>query len=664
MPIEYELDPRGALATHRVTETVDVPTGKKIRAIAPSKGVFFTNTVKVVQKDTARVLVPNTDYVFTEGYETLSLRYSQPIAGVILITNADLAGPFEITYQILGGVYTDPIPEVATYINSKSQQILATPIWLKVHTPRYFIPPSSWRVLSTKDYTFEYIVYALERMRLAILKADDAGWGYSMELLKDYASRLMQYMNQELEPSAKVFIEQLKNSLDASKAGLSKLKNYLLATQGDGAKYANTSYVYTQQDARYIATKALLGFKEAIYDLYISTQKTGIDRPLGVTALPTLRTLTNMTNGTRYVFDSIDNAKAAKLYYDTQAYPTETDPDSKWVIYKLTNNEKDSGGIFLAFNMKTAAVYTGELTISQTQNTSMRWLRQMTQKDASEYIEKLHKHITDENNPHATKKFHVGLGEVENLPVVTQEEILCRRPLKAYVTHDAMKFFWMNYMKEVKPVGEDDDDEAKVKAAERLKMIFAPCGPCGTVPAAAQNRTKPTVTHIEPRDKLLAVYCRKNDKMGRYSDGFGRSYEKLVEKDSVDCHYKRPIDTKERGALIATYCDGTSLYGKYSDGKCGYYTGLIGENHANCRGTNTQRYIEVRNSKGVIVGMGYAASYTQRDSDASVALANKQGLVLCYMFPAPKAVTIDQQVANVELRDDDGQTLGYLMRVN
>ena len=47
MPIEYELDPRGTLATHKVTETVDVPISKKIRAIAPSKGVFFTNTVKV-----------------------------------------------------------------------------------------------------------------------------------------------------------------------------------------------------------------------------------------------------------------------------------------------------------------------------------------------------------------------------------------------------------------------------------------------------------------------------------------------------------------------------------------------------------------------------------------------------------------------------------------
>lgn len=664
MPVDYELDPRGILDTHKVTETIDLSSNKKIRAIAPSKGVFFTSSVKIKQKDTGYNLRPNIDYVFTEGYESLSLRYNQALAGIILITNPNLTGQLELSYQILGGVYTDPIAEVASYINAKPEQLLSTPIWLKVHTPRYFMPPKDWRVLSVPDYTFEHIVYSLERVRLAILRAEDSGLSYSLDLLKDFASRLMEYMNKELEPSAKVFIEQLKASMNIHKAQLDKLKNYLVATYQDGLKYANPSYVYGQQDARYIASKALLAFKEAIYDSYISTQKTGIDRALGVSALPTLRTLTDMTNGTRYVFDSIENTKAAQLYYDPSVYPSDTHPDSKWVIYKLTNNEKATGAILMAFNLKTAAIYTGELTVRQTQPSTVRWFRQLTQKDAQGYIQQLHKHITDEKNPHETNKFHIGLGEVENLPIVTQEEVLCRRPLKAYVTHDAMKFFWMNYMKEVKPVGEDDDDETKVKAAERLKMIFAPCGPCGTVPAAAQNRTKPIVTHVEPRDRLLAVYCRKNDKMGRYSDGFGRSYERLVEKDSVDCHYKRPVDIKERGALIATYCDGTSLYGKYSDGKCGYYTGLIGENHANCRGSSTPAYIEVRNSKGVVVGMGYSSSYTQKDPDATVALANKQGLVLCYMFAAPKAVTIDQQSATVELRDDDGQTLGYLMKIH
>lgn len=57
-------------------------------------------------------------------------------------------------------------------------------------------------------------------------------------------------------------------------------------------------------------------------------------------------------------------------------------------------------------------------------------------------------HIHDFNNPHQTTAFQVGLGLVENLPVVTPEEIEANYPVHKYVTHDrlmdAVARIWMD----------------------------------------------------------------------------------------------------------------------------------------------------------------------------------------------------------------------------
>lgn len=43
-------------------------------------------------------------------------------------------------------------------------------------------------------------------------------------------------------------------------------------------------------------------------------------------------------------------------------------------------------------------------------------------------------HLTDEDNPHNTNKQQIGLGDVENLPMATDQEVIARAPVDKYIT--------------------------------------------------------------------------------------------------------------------------------------------------------------------------------------------------------------------------------------
>lgn len=610
----YELDATGAQSDHAYTETFDLVKGKRIRAVSPSKGVFFSDSVKIINLANATELNKGVDYVFMEKYESLSLKFGKPLYGIIAIINENLEGQFELKYQLLGDVYETQLTEVSNYVNSKDKQILSIPNWIKVNTSVAFLPDDNQITISKQNITFEYICYGLEKLRMAVLKSDEQGYRHALEHLRNFTGSYMSLIESELPAATKALLAEIHDDLTQHSAGLGNLRNFPVATTDEGRSYADANYSHTGREQRYIASKALSGYKQALYETFISSQLTGIDRIQGVTALPTIATLLSMTNGSRYVIDSIENMKTASVAYDEAVYPETKSTKAKWIIYKLSNNERDRGGMLIASNILTGSIWLGTLTWSEHQAHELKWLGIFTQKDAGYYIDALHEHITNRNNPHCVTKFQVGLGEVENLPIATMNEILCRKPIKAYITHDALKFFFTNFMKDANPLGEKEDPEAKVKLADRIRMIFAPCGPCGQP--------------LPPR-----------------SSGSGA------------------VDANTKGALVGTYCESGTLYGRYSDGAGKTYVGILEANYPDCNTTGVKQYVEIKNNSGVILGRGYSAKNLFKDPDATVSLARPDGSVLCYMFPEPKERTTDGRKATVLLTDKHGAQLGYLMEI-
>lgn len=659
---EYDLDTTGRAENNLVTgEIHNLIDSQNIRAIAPVAGAFFVDTVKIFSQNAEKFLVANKDYVVVQLYESLSLKYGRSIAGVILVTDTSLTGEVTLSYQCLGGYFNRTETDLVNHINNNTSNRLDATQWVGSQMPPTFMPSSEVHDLGD-EITFEYINYAIEKLRNAINGGDMSSVAYIEQYIENFRSSVMNFISEYIDDNLKGEIQDQLAFFSKETINLGNVVNYSKATEDNGRKYAAKSYKFTQNsDNRYITTAALMGFKEVLYNAFISSNITGIDKYKGVVAVPTINTLTIMTNGARYVFDSLQNVQLNRVPYDLSVYPDPTDGEAKWVVYKLSNSESNKDGVFLAFNIRTSEMYTGLLTDTGRSVTNINWIKQITQVDKDKYIGQVVDHINDNSNPHKTNKFHVKLGNVENLSTVTREDVLCRKPIRKYVTHDALILFWKLFLNGIKTLDDEPDPNDEMDVAERFRLIFAPCGPCGTDGARPAPAEPIKAPGIEPRGKLLAVWCVKYDKYGRYTDGFGSTYEELVESNSVDCRYKGNDGAKERGEFLSSYCEGTTKYARYADGKGSFYVGILEENSPECGAASTSAFtlVEVQDDVGTVYGYGFSPDKAPPDPDADVLLQTDEGENICYIFSEPKASTVGALSATVEITDTFGNVVGY-----
>lgn len=167
----YELDISGTSTDNRVDGEEHDLTARDIRAITPTYGPFYTESLQVYDTSTGTLLRRGIHYQCVELLQEATLLYGKEICSVILIIDRQISPRVSITYQVLGGLYTNDSTSIAnlyqTVLNDNRpvfwENILAKPI-------EY--PPTLHRHLLDDLYGFEPIVAALERVRNAIVVSD------------------------------------------------------------------------------------------------------------------------------------------------------------------------------------------------------------------------------------------------------------------------------------------------------------------------------------------------------------------------------------------------------------------------------------------------------------------------------------------------------------
>ena len=320
--LQYALDPKGTSEDNRVSgEIHTLGIARKIRAIAPLKGAFFTNTMKIKKVDTEEFLVQGLDFIYVEFYQSLSIKYNREIAGIVLITNESVEGDVELSYQVLGDHFTLPATTLAGYINSKDERVFDVPDWAMLHRPAFFIPSPFIHQLGT-NYGFEYVTYALERIRSTVMNADVAAYDYILNYIQEFSNKVVDLVDDQINNKMKAELNRYAKQFTKELAKLGKLVNLPAATEEEGRYYASKNWKYKQQsDNKYLITSALMGFKEALYNYFVPTDITGLGRYKGIAATPVMTTMLNMTNGARYVFDSLENIQLTKIPHDLRVYP-------------------------------------------------------------------------------------------------------------------------------------------------------------------------------------------------------------------------------------------------------------------------------------------------------------------------------------------------------
>lgn len=166
--------------------------------------------------------------------------------------------------------------------------------------------------------------------------------------------------------------------------------------------------------------------------------------------------------------------------------------------------------------------------------------------DVANTVKTFKQHLEDKSNPHELTTSYLNLDLIENLPVATSSDVLGKKKVKKYVTLDNL-------------------------------IDFIRIHGCST--SEKESKKYP------PKDSLLRAYCKVRDNMGIFADGFGNTYEKIIELNSPQCGYVPPPSKPQypaKGTIMTRYCVGFDQYGLYADGYGGQYANLISINNPSC----------------------------------------------------------------------------------
>lgn len=160
-----DLDVTGVNINNRITNEVHTLSPRPTRSIAPRYGVFYADSVIVM--DGVRTLTRGIDFQIVELHQESTLKYGKELSSVILILDPSVSSAVTITYQALGGYYANDSSTIA----SLYQTVVTDnrPIdWVNIFNKPEGYNPTLHRHLLEDVYGFEPVVDYLERIKTAI----------------------------------------------------------------------------------------------------------------------------------------------------------------------------------------------------------------------------------------------------------------------------------------------------------------------------------------------------------------------------------------------------------------------------------------------------------------------------------------------------------------
>ena len=269
--VQYALDPTGLNSDNLVhNEIHQLTPNRRIRAIAPIYGAYYTEGLIVTDGSTQGVLTKGVDYITVDLVPTASETYGKEICSVILVLNTNVSNTVYITYQVLGGMYTKNFSGIANYINTLA--IDNRPVaWPNIiGKPSSFNPTQHLHDIGDV-YGFEYITYALERIRSAILVGDNYAYDQVLAYVDSMINTLKNLFIRSLSDyNAHILDLSNPHQTDKSQVGLEYLENMRAASIADGAIAANaidTTPINTViPEDKYVSLRSLVSFKNTIFN--------------------------------------------------------------------------------------------------------------------------------------------------------------------------------------------------------------------------------------------------------------------------------------------------------------------------------------------------------------------------------------------------------------
>jgi GR25 family glycosyltransferase involved in LPS biosynthesis len=188
------LDPTGSASSNLILAEPHAigPTGT--RAFPLNYGLFFRDSVSVVDVATGATLVEGTQYYPTQMDLDSSLMYGQEVDAVIIIVDTTVSANVKVTYQALGGVTSLNSQVAQTAITGLDLNDSAT-CWANVTNKPTVYPPGPHYHQSGDVFGMEYIVSAIRRLAAAITEGQGAAQAELLQYAEDVVAEMQGIIN-------------------------------------------------------------------------------------------------------------------------------------------------------------------------------------------------------------------------------------------------------------------------------------------------------------------------------------------------------------------------------------------------------------------------------------------------------------------------------------
>lgn len=255
--IRYPLDPTGVNPNNKVLNEPHTLQNRTIRVVAPSYGAFFTESLVIKDVTNNNVTLTSTQFKAVELYEFPSGRYGKEICGVILITDVSVSNNISISYQALGGDYSTNTDAIVAMLNTIDLDNRPVSWPNLIGKPAQFVPAMHYHDIGDV-YGFEYVVHAIERLRMAVLAGDDTTHDEILRYIDQWGNSLSGGNgNIVAQLNAHVLNTNNPHSTTKSQVGLGNVDNYATATTAEAQNgVVTTKFMTPNLVASAIATQA------------------------------------------------------------------------------------------------------------------------------------------------------------------------------------------------------------------------------------------------------------------------------------------------------------------------------------------------------------------------------------------------------------------------
>ena len=563
-----EVDLTGKAAANLILgEQHSIGTGVN-RLIAPKHGAFYKEGL-VVKDGSSFLPIDDSKYLLLDFDSKASMLTGKEVYGSIVVTDASVFADVAIDYQAFGGEFSRNRSALTALLATR-MNAGGTMDWEQVTDKLDKYPPAQHKMLLAHVYGLEYVVAGLDRLTTAAAVGSSPVYEKTVANIEQLLSGLSATGHTKATEVMNTTITGFKQTMDASAFGLDLLNNFETMPKPIAEGAANIGFLYQTGDPDFYSTiHSLDSFSRKAQTEMVNANETSIGIASGKYMESTRGSVLALPNGATFLLHSKKYHTDAGLTYEPGIYPEGVLETDEFCVTRINNAQTHAGGVFMMFNRMSHSTYIGTLR-SDSCSSKLVWRKMFHDGELTELTDLLQKHAVDTKNPHNMDAADVGFDKLENLPVVTTDEIDKQVGVRKYLTTDTLQYYMKLYMTNVKPPpSPNPTPDPNTPTMDQAQIVFTQC------------RVPPPDPVYAPKDQFVKSFCDGTDKFGTFTDGAGGTYDKIIELNSDDCKFKAfpAVDT-----LIAKYCEGTTQYGKYADGLGGSTDRKIREDSPECGG--------------------------------------------------------------------------------